>query len=140
MTSQEFWVGDSVAALLQETFAMIPRVAGDDKRMELWLHAREPMMLSYTRKMWTGMQASSQLDYCIKAERLYSSILTIMPASVLACSSQKELDTLLMYKVSALLKVSFTEDELEGKAALTMLSGSIQALLAPHVAKLRESK
>jgi hypothetical protein len=133
------WVDTEVTALLSETFAMIPRVAGQDRHMELWLRTREPMMLSYSKKLWVHLQATSRLDYCIKADRLYSSVITTMPASVLACQSQKELDTLLIEGMSSFLQVSFTAEELEGKATLAVLGGSIQNILSSHFTKLRSS-
>jgi hypothetical protein len=134
------WVDKEVAELLRETFAMIPQVAGDDQRMKLWLKAREPMMLSYTKKLWLHMQAATKLDYCVKSERLYSSMVTAMPVSVLLCKSKSELDALLVNSIPSFLGVSFTEDELEGKSALAMLGNSIQNLVAPHIASLRDIK
>ncbi|MCJ7521602.1 MAG: hypothetical protein MUP21_05250 [Dehalococcoidia bacterium] len=138
-SQNSLWVDAEVAALLSETFAMIPRVAGQDMHMELWLRTREPMMLSYAKKLWIHLHATSRLDYCIKADRLYSSVITTMPASVLACQSQKELDALLTESISSLLQVSFTAEELEGKATLAVLGGSIQTILSPHITKLRSN-
>ena len=136
------WVDKEVAEFLRETFAMIPQVAGDDQRMKLWLKAREPMMLSYTKKLWLSMHASSKMDYCSKAEKLFNAILTTKPLSVLSCTSQKELNALLEASIPSVLSPGtvFTPDELEGRAALVMLCGAIQELLSPHLGKLRSEK
>jgi hypothetical protein len=133
---------NDVAEFLRETFAMIPQVAGDDQRMKLWLKAREPMMLSYTKKLWLSMHASSKMDYCSKAEKLFNAILTTKPLSVLSCTSQKELNALLEASIPSVLSPGtvFTPEELEGRAALVMLGGAIQELLSPHLGKIRSEK
>jgi len=136
------WVDKEVAEFLRETFAMIPQVAGDDQRMKLWLKSREPMMLSYTRKLWISMHASSKMDYCSKAGKLFNAILTTKPLSVLSCTNQKELDDLLEASIPSVLSPGtvFTPEELEGRAALVMLGGAIQELLSPHLGKMRSEK
>lgn len=136
------WVDKEVAEFLRETFAMIPQVAGDDQRMKLWLKAREPMMLSYTKKLWVSMHASSKMDYCSKAEKLFNAVVTTKPLSVLSCTNQKELNALLEASIPSVLSPGtvFTPEELEGRAALAMLGGAIQGLLSPHLGKIRSEK
>jgi hypothetical protein len=131
-----------VAEFLRESFAMIPQVAGDDQRMKLWLKAREPMMLSYTKKLWVSMHASSKMDYCSKVEKLFNAVVTTKPLSVLSCTNQKELDALLVDSIPSVLSPGtvFTPDELEGREALGMLGGAIHQLLSPHLDKIRSEK
>lgn len=115
----------AVDLLLAETIEMIPSLFASDPKTKMLVIKQIPNIKAYTKKMWIGLGARSIVDYVVMSSNLSIAFVTARPGTVLKCASYAEfLDSCAKW-IAAEFQINLTEEEIEGKDALIIITNAL---------------
>jgi hypothetical protein len=123
--------------LLKETIDLIPELFPDDAEMRMRLVSRVPAIKSVTRKLWRAFGARSVIEFCVLNGGVGNAFVSSNPKTLLECQSTAQFSEKMLGWTERTLGIHYSEEELQGREALDVITQKIAAQANAKLSKLR---